>query len=179
MSRLTEQTFQKRMRIMKYITAALALVLIVLQFIPFWGCYQCKTCGEGKIISINEYVWMANEHKTGLTSILKTYYIPGFAAMDVVATSFLIQLAGIAAIVFAFVTPKKLTALWLGLISGLSCVLGYLLQPAYQMGQLWQLHIGVGAALILAVLTGLGMNFTWTYNKAKAELAQEAAAANL
>ena len=156
------------------ICCVLALFLIVLQFIPFWGCYQCDTCGDGKIISINEYIWFANDHKTGLTSILKNYYIPDFAAMDVVGASVFIQLAGIAGIVFCILKPTKLITPLLTLIAGLACTVGYLSQPAYQMGQMWQLHLAIGIVLTVLSAGVFLIKFIGIYRKAKAEIEAEA-----
>lgn len=167
-----------RVRILNYICAALALVLIATQFIPFWGCYQCKTCGEGKIISIFQYVWFANDHKSGLTSVLQDYYIPGFKAMDVVGTSVLILLTSTASIVLCLTKPKKLTSTLAPLAAGLCCVIGYLTQPAYQMGQLWFLHLAVGIVLIIASTTIYIIAFCSAYKKAKADIAAEAALEN-
>ena len=174
MNSITNQSSNKRTIVTNYICAVLALVLLVTQFLPFWGCYQCKTCGDGKIISINEYVWMANEHKTGLTTILQTYYIPDFTPFDVVSISLLLQMAAIATVILALSRPQKLTAVFLALIAGLICTLSYLLQPTFQMGQMWQVHLGIGIALCLCALAILAIRFAGAYAKAKADLNKEA-----
>lgn len=162
-----------KIRILNYICAALALILIVTQFIPFWGCYQCKTCGDGKVISIVEYVCFANDHKTGLTSVIQNYYIPDFKAMDVVGTCVLILLSGVFSLLLCLTKPHKLTSTLAPLAAGLCCVIGYLTQPAYQMGQLWILHLAVGIALIAVSLTIYIESFCSAYKKAKAEIATE------
>lgn len=174
MKTLTNQATHKGISLLSYIGAALAFALIITQFIPFWGCYQCSTCGDGRIISINEYVWLASEHKTGLTSTLQKYYIPDFAAIDVVGISTFIQLASIAGIVMCLSKPQKNISALLLLLAGLLCVVGYLVQPAYQMGQLWQAHLGIGIALSLCALAILAIRFAGAYKKAKKELQSEA-----
>ncbi len=171
---LSNQAYKNRIRMLNYICAGLAMVLVVLQFIPFWGCFQCSTCGEGRVISINEYIWFANDHKTGLTSVLQKYYIPGFQAMDVVGASVLIQLASLFALAMCIIKPTKLTAAASALVAGLSCVVGYLTQPAYQMGQMWQVHLVIGILNILAALGVFLFAFCHAYKKTKAEIAAEA-----
>lgn len=175
MRTLSNQTYENRIRRLNYICAGVAMVLVVLQFIPFWGCYQCKTCGDGKIISINEYIWFANDHKTGLTTVLQKYYIPGFRVLDVVSTSVLIQVTSLIALAMCIIRPAKLMAPLFALIAGLVCIVGYLTQPVYQMGQLWQLHLVVGVLAILAALGTYLFAFCHAYQKAKVELAAKAA----
>lgn len=163
----------KRIRVFNYICAVLATALIATQFLPFWGCYQCKTCGEGKIISILEYVVFANDHKSGLTTVLQDYYIPNFMAMDVVGTCVLILLTGIMSLFFCQTKSHKLTSTLAPFAAGVCCVIGYLTQPAYQMGQLWILHLCVGAALILVSGTIFVISFCAAYKRAKAEIEAE------
>ena len=46
--------------IVKYLSFALAIVilaLLVMQFLPFWTT-------EKETVSINDYLWMTNEHKS-------------------------------------------------------------------------------------------------------------------
>ena len=164
-----------KVRVLNYICAALALTLIATQFLPFWGCYQCSTCGEGKIISIFQYVWFANNHKSGLTTVLQDYYIPDFKAMDVVGTSVLILLTGAFSLFLCVSKPHKTSSTLAPLAAGLCCVIGYLTQPAYQMGQFWVLHLAVGIALIVVSVTIFIISFCTAYQKAKAEIASEQA----
>lgn len=173
MKTLSNQAYKSRIRTANYICAGLAMVLVVLQFIPFWGCYQCSTCGEGKIISINEYICFANRHKSGLTTVLKNYYIPGFRAMDVVPTSVLMQVSSLLALAMSIIRPTKLTATLFALIAGAICVGGYLIQPAYQLGQFWQLHLAVGVLTLLAAFGAFLFVFCRAYQKAKAEIAAQ------
>ena len=175
MNNLTSDSRKLGTRIFSYICAAFSIAMIVTQFLPFWGCYECKTCGEAGIISVNEYVWFAPNHKYGLTSILAKYYIPGFAAMDVVATCAFMQVFSVLSIVFAVLKPKKLTSAVFCIIAGTIGVVGYLTGPAYQLGQMWFVHIAVAACSILAGVGSLLFTFCKAYKKAKAELATEAA----
>lgn len=171
MKTLSNQEYKSRIRNANYICAGVAMVLVVLQFIPFWGCYQCDTCGEGKIISINEYVWLAKNHEYGLTAVLQNYYFPDFMAMDVVGTSVLMQVGSLLALVMSILQPTKLTATTFGLIAGVICVVGYLTEPVYQMGWLWQAHLAVGIVTILTALGVFLFVFCQNYQKAKAATA--------
>lgn len=175
MKTLSDQAYKNRICMGNYICAGTAMVLVVLQFIPFWGCYQCSTCGEGRILSINEYIWLAKNHKDGLTAVLREYYIPGFQASQVVPTSVLMQVASLIALAMCFIRPAKFTATFFALAAGVTCVTGYLTQPVYQMGQMWQLHLAVGVATLLAALGVYLFAFCRAYQKAKAEIAAEEA----
>ena len=161
--------------VFSYICAAFALAMIVTQFLPFWGCYGCKTCAEGALISTNQYIWFANDHKYGLTDVLNTYYIPGFRAMDVVSVCVFMQLASVCTILFAALRPQRLLAASFCLAAGIIGVVGYLTNPAYQLGQLWIVHLVIAACGILAGLGGLLWCFAHAYKKAKAELAAKQA----
>lgn len=156
-------------RILNYICTAFSLVLLALQFLPFWGCFQCSTCGEGKVISIMEYVWFANNHSDGLTAILKNYYIPGFMAMDVVGTAVLIQLCSIGAVILSVLRPTKASTALLPMIAGIAGVVGYL-APAYQLGQNWQLHLALGAVTAVCSLAVLLVAFIQSYKRTKAQV---------
>lgn len=159
-------------RILNYISTAFAIVLLAMQFVPFWGCFQCSTCGDGKILSIMEYVWFANDHSDGLTAILKNYYIPGFAAIDVVAPTALILLGSIAGVVFCILHPtKSITALF-PMIAGVACVIGYL-TPAYQLGQNWQLHLVLGVITLLCSVVVMLVAFIYSYHNTKAQVLAE------
>lgn len=174
MKTLSNQAYKARLRMGNYICAGLAMILVVLQFIPFWGCYQCSTCGEGRIISINEYVWFAKEHTSGLTSVLRSYYFPGFQVSEVVPVSVLMQVASLLSLAMCILQPAKFTATLFALIAGAICVVGYLIRPVFQMGQLWQLHLAVGALTLLAALGVYLFAFCRAYQIAKAELAAKA-----
>lgn len=157
-------------RVFSYICAAFALAMIVTQFLPFWGCYGCKNCAEGALISVNQYVWFANDHKYGLTDVLSNYYIPGFRAMDVVAICAFMQLASVFTILFAALRPQRLLATSFCLVAGIIGVVGYLTSPAYQLGQLWIVHLIIAACGLLAALGSMAWSFAHAYKKAKAEL---------
>lgn len=160
-------------RIFSYICATFSLAMIVTQFLPFWGCYECRTCGEAGIISINEYVWFPVNHKYGLTSILSKYYIADFAAMDVAGTCAFLQVAAVLSIVFAILKPKKLISAVFCIAGGVIGVVGYLTGPAYQLGQMWLIHVVIFGCAILAGLSSLLVTFCKAYSKAKAEIAAE------
>lgn len=172
MKRNTIQQQNNIIRIMNYVCTVFAVVLIVLQYLPFWGCFQCSTCGEGKVLSISEYVWFANDHADGLTSILANYYIPGFKAVDVVGTSVLIQIAGVLAVIFAVLRPTKCSTALLPLIAGLSCTLGYL-SPAYQLGQKWQIHWIFGILTTVSAAAVFLVTFVMTYKRTKSAVLAE------
>lgn len=126
------------------------------------------------MISINEYIWFANNHKNGLTSVLNNYYIPDFKAMDVVGASVLIQLGALFTLALCFLRPAKASTALASLIAGASCVIGYLTQPAYQLGQMWHLHLVVGIVTVLASICVFVLDFWYGYCKAKAEVLAEA-----
>ena len=174
MKTLSNQAYKNRIRIANYVCAGFAMVLVALQFIPFWGCYQCATCGEGKIISINEYIWFANDHKSGLTNVLRNYYLPGFQVSQAVPISLLMQVASLLALALSIMRPTKLTAAFFALIAGTVYVIGFLTQPLYQMGQMWQMHLVAGTVTVLAALGTCLLAFCYAYQKAKAEMAAAA-----
>ena len=160
-------------RILNYISTAFALALLALQFLPFWSCMQCNTCGDGRMLSIIEYVWFARSHANGLTALLKNYYIPGFVAMDVVGTAVIIQLCSIGGAVLNVLRPGKSGNAVLPLAAGLAAVIGYF-APAYQLGQNWQLHVAVGAVTALCAIVTLVVAFVQYYKKTEASVLAEA-----
>ena len=173
MNNLTSDSRKLGTRIFSYICAAFSIAMIVTQFLPFWECQQCRTCGDAGIISVNEYVWFPLNHKYGLTRVLKQL-IPGFAAMDVTGTCAFLQVASLLSIVFAVLKPKKLTSAVFCIAGGVIGIVGYLTGPAYLLSRTWMIHAVIFACAILAGVGSLLFTFCKAYAKAKAALKAEA-----
>lgn len=156
-------------RILNYISTGFALALLALQFLPFWSCFRCLTCGDGKVISIFEYVWFAKNHSEGLTSILQTFYFKDFTAMDVVGSAVLIQLCSIGALILSIARPTKCSTALLPLIAGIAAIVGYL-DPVYQLGQNWVIHLVVGIITLVCALTVILFGFFASYKRTQQQV---------
>ena len=156
-------------RIFNYISTAFALVLLALQFLPFWSCFRCLTCGDGDVISIFEYVWFAKNHSEGLTSILQNFYFADFKAIDVVGTAVLVQLCSIGALILCMIRPTKSSTAVLPLIAGISAIIGYL-DPVYQLGQNWMIHLIFSAITLLCAFASIVFASVMSYQKTKQQV---------
>lgn len=133
----------KLTRICNIICAALMLALIVCQFMPFW------TTTTGDSISIQEYTWLPH-HNKDLEKDFKALIDNDYGINDVVLMPIVALVVGALGIIFTVMFMKKCGIVICPLLVGVLATYDYLLNPAYQLGAAWQLHLVIGIALLLA-----------------------------
>ena len=137
--------------IVKYLSFALAIVilaLLVMQFLPFWTT-------EKETVSINDYLWMPNEHKS-VTKLFKAELDDKkFDPIKIVLWPVLTLVLGVAGIILCFIKKDTLLPYLMTILCGLAGVLTYLANPVYQWGANWIVHLIVAIVVLVAGVAGL------------------------
>lgn len=125
------------------ICAVLMLALIVCQFMPFWS-----TASNGDI-SIQEYTWLPH-HNEDLEKDFKAQFGKDYGINDVVLMPIVALVIGALGVIFTVLWTKKCVIVVCPLLVGILATIYYLTNPAYQLGGLWQLHLVIGIAMLVA-----------------------------
>ena len=137
--------------IVKYLSFALAIVilaLLVMQFLPFWTT-------EKETVSINDYLWMPNEHKS-VTKLFKAELDDKkFDPIKIVLWPVLTLVLGVAGIILCFIKKDTLLPYLMTILCGLAGMLTYLTNPVYQWGANWIVHLIVAIVVLVAGVAGL------------------------
>ena len=137
--------------IVKYLSFALAIVilaLLVMQFLPFWST-------EKETVSINDYLWMPNEHKS-VTKLFKAELDDKkFDPIKIVLWPVLTLVLGVAGIILCFIKKDTLLPYLMTILCGLAGMLTYLTNPVYQWGANWIVHLIVAIVVLVAGVAGL------------------------
>ena len=137
--------------IVKYLSFALAVVilaLLVMQFLPFWTT-------EKETVSINDYLWMPNEHKS-VTKLFKAELDDKkFDPIKIVLWPVLTLVLGVAGIILCFIKKDTLLPYLMTILCGLAGMLTYLTNPVYQWGANWIVHLIVAIVVLVAGVAGL------------------------
>ena len=150
--------------------AVLVLILLVMQFMPFWLCSDCKEHEDvDKMVSVAEYTWFPEKHKPitkGMTDVYLEVYGEDYTdengkkytfAVDDIVTPIAIVFFGCivsAALCYAF-SNEAIVAV-IPLVVGVVGSYGYLAYPAMKAGAGWMLHLIVALLVVMAALLTLG-----------------------
>lgn len=137
-------------KIHSYICAALMLLLLVLQFMPFWHYGE-----QGELsASINAYIWLPMDHND-LTDYLTAsigddYVINQILFMPIV--TLILEACGIP---FCLFKSKHPASLLFPAACGFAGVWGYLTKPAFRLGANWGVHLALCIAMLLVAACAL------------------------
>lgn len=138
----------KLTKIMNIVCTVLALVLLVMQFTPFWYMGE-----ETEPVSIGGYVWFPSDHGE-VTSYLQEQVSSDFKINDVIAMPILVLLLSAASIVVCLWQMNNPLVGLLPIACGLSGVWGFLAQPAFRLGSTWGFQLVLCIALLaLGIVT--------------------------
>ena len=148
---MTRSDRTMKTNIVKYLSFALAVVilaLLVMQFLPFWTT-------EKETVSINDYLWMPNEHKS-VTKLFKAELDDKkFDPIKIVLWPVLTLVLGVAGIILCFIKKDTLLPYLMTILCGLAGMLTYLTNPVYQWGANWIVHLIVAIVVLVAGVAGL------------------------
>ena len=148
---MTRSDRTMKTNIVKYLSFALAIVilaLLVMQFLPFWTT-------EKETVSINDYLWMPNEHKS-VTKLFKAELDDKkFDPIKIVLWPVLTLVLGVAGIILCFIKKDTLLPYLMTILCGLAGMLTYLTNPVYQWGANWIVHLIVAIVVLVAGVAGL------------------------
>lgn len=129
------------LNICAWLCAGLMLVLLVLQFLPYWS-------GNGDSTSVNGYVWRITEH-TGLQEWFAGQ-IPGYDILQTIAMPILqLVLAALGVLIFLVKRSEWAAALFAG-ACGIVGIWGNLTGPEFQLGSLWGAFLALSLIMTMA-----------------------------
>lgn len=135
--------------ILNVICAVLMLVLLVLQFMPFW------TYGDPATpVSIQGYIWFPGDH-TGLDKALKESVSTDYSINDVLLMPILTLVLGAVGIVLCLIQSDNPFVSLLPAACGLAGTWGYLTGAAFHVGSGWEFHLILCIALLALGLISL------------------------
>ena len=137
----------KKLTICNIVCAILMLALVLCQFLPFWSA-------NGDTTSLQGYTWWPDDHKE-VTNWLKTAIAFDFRANDVVIPTILMLIFGCLGSAFCLIKSKSCWVGFLSLICGGAGIWGYLTNPAYQLGNLWVVHLTLAIAITALCIPAL------------------------
>lgn len=145
---MTDQAASRHATICNCICVILSLLLLILQFSPFWQT-------EEGAVSIQGYIWFPSSH-TELQGVLREATGNGdFSVNDILTMPILVLLTGVAGMVIGLWKRQKPLALLLPTFCGLVGVWGYLVTPVMRLGANWGLHLAVCVAMAVVGAVGL------------------------
>lgn len=152
--------------------ALLLVVMLVMQFQPFWTCAGCSSHkGVEQDVSIADYLWRPNQHKTitkEMTELYRDIYGDDFRdsngkkakfrANDILPATLTVFLGSVVGILCCVFLRKKFFVAAIPVVVGVAGVLGYTSYPALQVGYNWQTHriIAAVVAFVAAICLLLG-----------------------
>lgn len=160
-------------RVLNYVCAILMLAILVLQFMPFWNCSDCKSHKEtDKMVSIAEYVWLPEQHKpitNDMTDLFKSIYGENIVdekgkpfKFDVsqISTQLIVAFfCGILAPVAALLFSKKTMPLLIPLVGSVATLMIFLMSPVMQVGQNWIISVIVAGVCTAVSAVGTVVGF--------------------
>lgn len=135
------------------ICAALMVVLLVLQFTPFWHFMDGE---EQAAVSISSYVWFPADYANVDDYLSGT--IDDYSINDMLTTPILLQVLCAAGAALCLIRAGHPLVLILPLAAGIAGTIGYLTTPALHMGGNWVLHLLISILLLAAAAAGLILN---------------------
>lgn len=133
-------------RICTWICAALILIMLILQFTPFW---TYETEDGSASCSINGYVWMPDCHADTTEYLQSALGDSSFSVNNVYAfpaAQLAFLLVGLA---FCLIKPDTPVGPLAGIAAGAFGAAGYMTRTALRLGSAWSLHLLVSVAIIL------------------------------
>lgn len=150
----------KKAKLPKFLTiprmscALLSIVMIGLQFLPFWN-----VGGEAGKLSISDVVWLIYNHPEA-----KTFFTQNFGATTTINSVILIPVFIFAACVVTFVLSFVMESVWYTIAPAIAFILtvvGYLARPELRAGDGWFFHFIPTTIMAVFVVT----EFLGTFRK--------------
>lgn len=122
----------------------LMLILLVLQFVPFWSYGDA-----GETASISSYLWFPTENKALESSLQETLADSHFSVDAIVLPSILMLLLAAIGLFFCLWKSTSKAVALLPIATGAVGLWDYLAEPVMKLGMGWGWHVAVCAVLIL------------------------------
>jgi len=133
---------QKHVSIGNFVCAALALALMICQFVPFWTVAE-----TGTTYSIGTYVGFPQDNPE-LLSYLETSVGESYNINSIVFAPVMIMALGAVSVILCLIKNKVAACALVPAAVGAIGIWGYLSQTALKLGSGWALHLILCIALL-------------------------------
>ena len=131
-------------KVFNYVCAGLTLILLVLQFTPFWNY-------NGQTASINGFVWL-NPQGTEINSWFASQLGAAVNVNSVVITSVLVLLLGAAGVVLCVMKSDIGLMALLPAAASLSGIYAFALKPVFRLGSTWIIQLVLCIAILAVAI---------------------------
>lgn len=139
--------FKNRKALVNGTCIILMLIMVALQFTPFW-----RYGDENEITtSINGYIWFPTNHKE-LTSYLQENVRKDFEVDQILLMPIFNLIAGFAGILLCLMKSYLPVVRLLPAACGLVGIWGFMTEPAFRLGENWMLHLLI--CILLLIVAG-------------------------
>lgn len=140
------KTMEGRTKVFNYVCAGLTLILLMLQFTPFWNY-------NGQSASINGYVWL-NPGDTEIASWFTSQLGTSVNINSVVISSVLVLLLGAAGAVLCVMKSHINLMALLPAAASLCGIYAFALKPVFRLGSTWIIQLVLCIAILaVSILT--------------------------
>ena len=139
-----EENDMSKTKVFNYVCAGLTLILLVLQFTPFWNY-------NGQTASINGFVWL-NPQGPEINSWFASQLGAAVNVNSVVITSVLVLLLGAAGVVLCIMKSDIGLMALLPAAASLSGIYAFALKPVFRLGSTWIIQLVLCIAILAVAI---------------------------
>ena len=138
------QQIKAHQKAISYVSATLLLVLLILQFTPFWHHGE-----QGELsASISSYIWFPNDH-ADLTDYFEQTVRSDYRIEQILLTPIVILIAGISGFLLCLTKPNLPAVKLFPAVCGLIGTWKYMTEPVFHLGFGWQFHFIICSVLLI------------------------------
>jgi len=138
-----------RTRTLSVLCAATLLVMLVLQFVPYWHV-------DGEAFSIQKLIWFPGQ--CGDLSAFLSGHISDFFLGDMVAAPLLLLVSGVTGMACCLLWMRSPFPVLLAAVCGLCGIWGFGFMPALQLGGSCMLQLLLSIVLLICAAGSLVLN---------------------
>lgn len=134
----------------RLVCAMLLLAVFAMQFLPFWHYGEQNEISR----SINGYIWFPTDHND-LTSHLQTVVRADYKIEQILVVPIASMILSAVGCVLCFFKRDQFYTMLFPFFCGLIGLFGYLREPVFRLGNGWQIHMLLYAALLILSIYSL------------------------
>jgi len=137
-------------KICHWVSAVLLIVLLVLQFTPYWSFGEGDKAGEA---SVSQYIWLPSDYKTLTKELEKTF--DDYSINDIILPPILVLVLGAVGVVLGVLMAGKPLAGIIPTLCGAAGLWGWLTMPVLKMGATWGIQVALMAVILVVGVVSL------------------------
>ena len=137
-------------KILNYVSALLLIVLLVLQFTPYWSFGEGAKAGEA---SVSQYIWLPSDYKTLTKELEKTF--DDYSINNIIVPPIVVLVAGAVGIVLSILMAGKAVPCILPVLAGGVGLWGWLTMPVFKLGASWGIQVALMAVVLVVGIASI------------------------